>query len=63
VRPTELARLIALAAIWGEVFLGEPVGAGTVIGGAVILLATALVLEPGRRPGAPRHGTIPRSQH
>jgi drug/metabolite transporter (DMT)-like permease len=50
------------ATLWGAVFLGEPIGATTVIGGAVILLATALVLELGRRAGAPVHGTIPRSQ-
>ena len=60
-RASDLARLITLAAIWGAVFLGEPVGVSTVIGGAVILLATALVLELGQHPGAPRRGTIPAS--
>ena len=34
---------------WDAVFLGEPIGATTVIGGAVILIATALVLELGGR--------------
>ncbi len=33
-RASDLARLITLAAIWGAVFLGEPVGVSTVIGGA-----------------------------
>jgi drug/metabolite transporter (DMT)-like permease len=50
------------AALWGAVFLGEPVGVSTVIGGAVILLATALVLELGQHSGAPRRGTIPASR-
>jgi len=50
------------AALWGAMFLGEPVGVGTVIGGAVILLATALVLELGQHPGALRRGTIPTSR-
>ena len=36
------------AVLWGAIFLGEPVGAATVIGGAIILLATALVLELGQ---------------
>jgi len=49
------------AALWGAVFLGEPVGASTVIGGAVILLASALVLELGQHPGTARRGTIPAS--
>jgi len=44
------------------VFLGEPVGVATVIGGAVILLATALVLELGQGHGTPQRGTIARSQ-
>lgn len=47
------------ATLWGAVFLGEPVGVGTVIGGGVILLATALVLELGAKPPAKPHGTIP----
>jgi len=34
--------------LWGAVFLGEPIGASTLVGGAVILLSTALVLEIGR---------------
>jgi len=49
------------AVLWGAIFLGEPVGASTVTGGVMILLATALVLELGQRPGAPQRGTIPRS--
>lgn len=36
------------AVLWGAIFLGEPVGASTVIGGAMILLATAMVLELGQ---------------
>ena len=56
-RASDLARLITLAAIWGAVFLGEPVGVS-----AVILLATALVLELGQHPGARRRGTIPASR-
>ena len=47
------------ATLWGAVFLGEPVGVGTVIGGAVILIATALVLDPGASHPARSHGTIP----
>jgi drug/metabolite transporter (DMT)-like permease len=39
--------------LWGAVFLGERVGTGTVAGGAVILVATALVLELGRRREQP----------
>ena len=31
--------------LWGAVFLGEPVGAGTVAGGLTVLLATALVIS------------------
>ena len=50
------------AALWGAVFLGEPVGVTTVIGGAVILFATALVLELGHRRASPQHGTIPGSE-
>lgn len=50
------------ATLWGAVFLGEPVGVATVIGGALILLATAMVLELGPRPGTPQRGTIARSQ-
>ncbi len=34
--------------LWGAVFLGEPIGASTLIGGGVILLSIALVLEIGR---------------
>ncbi len=34
--------------LWGAVFLGEPIGASTLVGGGVILLSTALVLEIGR---------------
>lgn len=33
------------AVIWGRVFLGEAIGAGTVVGGAVVLVATALVVR------------------
>ena len=36
------------AVLWGAIFLGEPVGASTVFGGAMILLATAMVLELGQ---------------
>lgn len=50
------------ATLWGAVFLGEPIGVATVVGGAIILIATALVLELGRRPAALRRGTIPPSQ-
>ena len=50
------------AVLWGAIFLGEPVGVSTVSGGALILLATAMVLELGQRPGAPQRGTIPRSE-
>lgn len=46
------------ATLWGAVFLGEPVGLSTVIGGAVILLATALVLELGASPAAGLQGKI-----
>jgi len=35
--------------LWGALFLGEPVGMSTLAGGAVIVIATALVLEVGRR--------------
>ena len=35
--------------LWGALFLGEPVGLSTLAGGAVIIIATALVLEVGRR--------------
>jgi len=35
--------------LWGALFLGEPVGPSTLAGGAVIIAATALVLEVGRR--------------
>ena len=37
--------------VWGALFLGEPVGLSTFAGGAVIIVATALVLEAGRRRG------------
>ena len=49
------------ATLWGAVFLGETIGIGTVTGGAVILLATALVLELGTGPPVQPHGTIPAS--
>ena len=35
--------------LWGALFLGEPVGMSTLAGGAVIVIATALVLEIGKR--------------
>jgi drug/metabolite transporter (DMT)-like permease len=35
--------------LWGALFLDEPVGLSTLAGGAVIVIATALVLEVGRR--------------
>ena len=35
--------------LWGALFLGEPVGVSTLAGGAVIVVATALVLEVGKR--------------
>ena len=35
--------------LWGALFLGEPVGLSTLAGGAVIVIATALVLEVGKR--------------
>ncbi len=39
--------------LWGSLFLGEPVGMSTLAGGAAIVIATALVLEVGkRRPGS-----------
>ena len=37
------------AAIWGALFLDEPVGTSTLAGGAAIIIATALVLEIGKR--------------
>ena len=37
--------------LWGAVFLGEPVGLSTLAGGAVIVIATALVLEVGKPKG------------
>ena len=49
------------AVLWGAIFLGEPVGVATVTGGAMILLATAMVLELGQRSGTPLRGTIQRS--
>ena len=39
--PMFLVPLFGVA--WGHVFLGEPLGSGTYIGGALILLASALV--------------------
>ncbi len=38
--------------LWGALFLGEPVGLSTLAGGAVIVIATALVLEVGKRRGS-----------
>jgi drug/metabolite transporter (DMT)-like permease len=35
--------------LWGALFLAEPVGASTLAGGALIVFATALVLETGKR--------------
>lgn len=35
--------------LWGALFLDEPVGLSTLAGGAVIVIATALVLEAGKR--------------
>ena len=35
--------------LWGALFLDEPVGISTLAGGAVIVIATALVLEVGTR--------------
>ena len=35
--------------LWGALFLDEPVGLSTLAGGAVIVIATALVLEIGTR--------------
>jgi drug/metabolite transporter (DMT)-like permease len=35
--------------LWGALFLGEPVGLSTLAGGAVIVAATAMVLELGKR--------------
>ncbi len=35
--------------LWGALFLGEPVGLSTLAGGAVIIAATAMVLELGKR--------------
>jgi drug/metabolite transporter (DMT)-like permease len=50
------------AAIWGALFLGEPVSVSTVVGGALILLASALVLELWPRRRIPGNGTIPGSE-
>jgi drug/metabolite transporter (DMT)-like permease len=36
--------------LWGALFLHEPVGVSTLAGGAVIVIATALVLEVGKGP-------------
>ncbi len=38
--------------LWGALFLGEPIGPATLAGGAVIILATALVLDGGRSKAA-----------
>jgi drug/metabolite transporter (DMT)-like permease len=38
--------------LWGALFLGEPVGMSTLAGGALIIAATALVLEIGMRRAA-----------
>ena len=38
--------------LWGALFLGEPVGLSTLAGGAVIVVATALVLEIGKSRAA-----------
>ncbi|MFM6990479.1 MAG: DMT family transporter [Rhodoferax sp.] len=40
---------------WGHLFLGEPLSSGTYVGGALVLLASALVsgFNPGRKPSAP----------
>ncbi|GIZ50761.1 DMT family transporter [Noviherbaspirillum aridicola] len=35
--------------VWGVLFLGETVGAATIVGGVVVLLAMALVLSSGRQ--------------
>ena len=35
--------------LWGALFLNEPVGLSTLAGGAVIVFATALVLEIDQR--------------
>ena len=35
--------------LWGALFLDEPVGLSTLAGGAIIVIATALVLEVGKR--------------
>ena len=43
--------------LWGALFLHEPVGLSTLAGGAVIVIATALVLEVGRRRPALRGGS------
>jgi drug/metabolite transporter (DMT)-like permease len=34
--------------LWGALFLGEAIGVMTMVGGAIIILATALVLEVGK---------------
>jgi len=36
--------------LWGALFLDEPVGMSTLAGGAVIVIATVLVLETGKAP-------------
>ncbi len=38
--------------LWGALFLGEPVGVSTLAGGALIVIATALVLEIGKPSAA-----------
>lgn len=40
--------------LWGALFLDETVGLSTIAGGAVIVIATALVLEVGARRGVHR---------
>jgi drug/metabolite transporter (DMT)-like permease len=40
---TGFARLLLLSAIWGAIFLGEPVTWATLVGGAMVLLGTAIV--------------------
>ena len=45
--------------LWGALFLDEPVGMSTLAGGAVIVIATALVLEIGKRRAARSGGGAP----
>ncbi|MBS0337937.1 MAG: DMT family transporter [Proteobacteria bacterium] len=45
-RTMTVAFLIPLfAVLWGRVFLGEAIGAGTIVGGITVLAATALVIR------------------